>query len=329
MTDDPPFAARLNSFRAGAAALPPGRNRMTTVDLLRRAATVRGLNAADLNYPDHVEPDGPNVVRDVMAELGITLNGLAMRYYSDPGFRRGAFANPDPAVRQAAIDLTLRGIDATREMGASLLTIWPGEDGHEYPFQMEYRRAWDDLVEALDAVCRHDPEVSIAIEYKPDEPRARALLPDMATTLLAIREVSAPNLGATLDFAHSLYAGETPARAAWLASRHARLLGVHLNDGYGRRDDGLTTGSVHPALTVELLVELRRQGYRGAIYFDTFPDAADLDPVAECTANIEAFRRLDAAAVRLSGDAALADAIASGDAVASQRILNAALFGSP
>jgi hypothetical protein len=41
-----------------------------------------------------------------------------------------------------------------------------------------------------------------------------------------------------------------------LAARHSRILGVHLNDGYGKRDDGLMAGSVHPVQTVELFVEL-------------------------------------------------------------------------
>ena len=54
-----------------------------------------------------------------------------------------------------------------------------------------------------------------------------------------------PNLGVTLDFAHVLYADEQPAFAAALIARHSRLLGVHLNDGYGKRDDGLMVGAVH------------------------------------------------------------------------------------
>ena len=71
-------------------------------------------------------------------------------------------------------------------------------------------------------------------------------MPDVATTLLAIREIDRPNLGVTLDFAHVLYADEMPAYAAALVARHSRLLGVHLNDGYGKRDDGLMVASVHP-----------------------------------------------------------------------------------
>lgn len=61
-----------------------------------------------------------------------------------------------------------------------------------------------------------------------------------------------------------------PAFAAALIARHSRILGVHLNDGYGKWDNGLMVGAVHPIQTIELLVELERSGYNGAIYFDTF-----------------------------------------------------------
>jgi xylose isomerase len=321
------FAARLNAFRIGAEERWPGKNRITTLDLIERAAEADGLNAADLNYPDHFEGLEPDDIAAALDDNGVVLNGLAMRYYTDPGFKLGAFTHPDRQVRQAAIDITRRGIDTAARMGTRLMTLWMGQDGFDYSFQADYGQMWDHTIEALHAVTAHDPGVDIAIEYKPNEPRSFSLMPDVATTLLAVKEVGASNLGVTLDFAHVLYADEMPAHSAALVRRHSRLLGVHLNDGYAKRDDGLMVGSVHPVQTVELLVELRRAGYDGAIYFDTFPDHSGLDPVEECRTNIAAMDRLLAVADRLVGDKELEAAIARQDAPVSQRIVQAALFG--
>jgi xylose isomerase len=152
-------------------------------------------------------------------------------------------------------------------------------------------------------------------------------LPDCATTLLAIKEAGSPNLGVTLDFAHALYAGEQPAAAAALVARHSRVLGLHLNDGYGKRDDGLMVAAVHPQQTLELLIQIRRDGYDGAVYFDTFPDLTGLDPVHECTVNIATVRRLLAIADRLESGNSLGDAIARQDAVTAQSLVQAALLG--
>ena len=316
----PRYAARLNAFKG---AQPPG-----IAGMIAAAGRVGGLDAADLNYPDHFAQHEPAALSALLGDAGMALNGLAMRYYTDPGFAIGAFTNPDPRVRRAAIDLTRRGIDALRAMGGRLMTLWMGQDGFDYSFQADYARLWDDSIAALAEVADHDPGVDIALEYKPNEPRAFALMPDVATTLLAVKEAGRENVGVTLDFAHVLYADEMPAHAATLVARHARLLGVHLNDGYGKRDDGLMVGTVHAVQTVELFVALRRIGYDGVFYFDTFPDHSGLDPVEEARTNIRLTERLRTVADGLADDPALAAAIARQDAALSQRIVAAALYGA-
>ncbi len=315
----PRYAARLNAFKS------KGR---TVADMIAGAGQVGGLDAADLNYPDHFSGNSAAELTTLLGQNGLRLNGLAMRYYTDPGFRIGAFTNPDPTVRQAAIDLTKRGLDALADMGGQTMTLWMGQDGVDYPFQGNYGRMWDATIDAIQQVAGHNPALDIAIEYKPNEPRCYALMPDAATTLLAVREAGNANLGVTLDFAHVLYADEMPAHAAHLIARHSRLLGVHLNDGYGKRDDGLIAGSIHPVQTVELFVELSRIGYDGVIYFDTFPDMGGLDPVAESRANIALVERLRTIAHGLTDDPALAAAIARQDAAASTRIVASALYGA-
>jgi xylose isomerase len=196
----------------------------------------------------------------------------------------------------------------------------------DYAFQGNYARMWEDSLECLAQVCDHNPALDVSLEYKPNEPRAFSLMPDIATNLLAIKELGRANTGITLDFCHVLFAGEIPAQSAQLAGRYSRILGVHLNDGYGKRDDGLMVGSVHPMQTLELFVELDRQGYDGVIYFDTFPDHSGLNPVAEAAANVMMTDRLRATAKRLSSDASLGRATAMQDAAAAMQAVAAQLY---
>ena len=317
----PRYAARLNAFKIGLPGKP------TAADMIARAGQVAGIDAADLNYPDHFDAHSPAQMSEVLSGAGLALNGLAMRYYTDPGFRLGAFTHPEARVRRAAIDITRRGLDALAEMGGQIMTLWLGQDGVDYSFQGDYAAMWDATVAALAEVADHNPALDIAVEYKPNEPRAFALLPDLGMNLLALAEVNRPNTGITLDFAHVLYAGEIPAQVASLVARKSRLLGVHLNDGYGKRDDGLMVGSVHPVQTVELFLELDRTGYDGVIFFDTFPDHGGLDPVAEAAANVHMADRLRTVAARLANSPDLTLAIARQDATASLRIVADALYG--
>ena len=323
------YATRLNSFRVNEAQYWQGKiGKITTLDVLDRATKVKNLTAVDLNFPDHLEGLEETDIAAKLRYNGIALNGFAMRYYGNADYKLGAFTNPDANIRRAAIDLTKRGLDSLARMGGNLMTLWMGQDGFDYSFQADYATLWQHTIDAIREVADHNPKIDISIEYKPNEPRSFSLMPDVATTLLAIREIDRKNLGVTWDFAHVLYADEMPAFAAMLIHRHSRLLGVHLNDGYAKRDDGLMVGSVHPLQTIELLYVLDRIGYDGAIYFDTFPDITGLDPIAECTTNIntvDAFKRI---AHKLKNNEFLAAAILKQDAVASQAIVQAALYGT-
>ena len=322
------FATRLNSFASKPDIFWKKQAPSLTVDkLIERAGTVAGLTDLDLNFPDHAGDNLKNTV-NLIKDNGMGINGFAMRYYTNPAFKMGAFTNPDKKVREEALNLTKRGIDAARESNSNLMTIWLGQDGYDYGFQVDYKKIWQDEIDGIREVALHDTDCQISIEYKPNEPRAYALLANLPLTLLAIKEINLPNLGVTLDFAHILYADEQPAFAAAMASRNSKILGLHLNDGYSKRDDGLMVGSVHQLATIELLYQVYKDGYDGTIYFDTFPDASGLDPVKECEANINTVKKMLKVVKKLSGDNNLSLAIQNQDAVTSNQIFNKALYNS-
>jgi xylose isomerase len=327
MTTRYPYAARLNSFATRRELFWPGRTApLTALDLIDRAATATGLTAVDVNFPQQTEGIDPAVLRTRIADAGLHLNGFAMRYNDIPIFKAGAFTHADAAVRQAAIDLTRRGIDATQAAGGTMLTIWPGQDGFDHPFQVDHARMFDHEVEGFRAVAEYAGDFPVSIEYKPNDPRSVMILPNVSATLLAIAETGRANLGVTLDFGHVLEADTSPAMAAALVGRRSRLLGLHINDAYGRRDDGLMVGSVNTVRTLELLRQLRLQSFAGTIYFDTFPDTAQLDPVAETEANVETIELLWDALDRID-EPALAVALERHDAIAAHRLVQRAILG--
>ena len=122
-------------------------------------------------------------------------------------------------------------------------------------------------------MAAHDDGVVISIEPKPADPRRYSLVRTVSDALLLARDADLPNIGVTLDFCHALMAGESPAMAAALALREERLIGVHLNDGYGALDDGLMVGSVHPVQSLELLWVLERAGWNRHDLLRHFPGA--------------------------------------------------------
>ena len=315
------FATRLNSFKSNWK----NDHKPSINDLIKRASSVNGLTHVDLNFPDHANPNIKEIV-NFTNDCGLKINGLAMRYYTNPSFKLGAFTNPDRKVRQEAIDLTKQAIDYLSHANSNLLTIWLGQDGFDYGFQVDYKKMWDDEISAIKEIAEHNKDCFISIEYKPNEPRAYSLLSNLGTTLLAVKEINLNNIGVTIDFAHILYSNEQPALVAALIDKHSKILGLHLNDGYGKRDDGLMVGSVHQLATIELLYHISKSNYNGPIYFDTFPDTTNMDPVKECELNIETVKKQFKVVEKLLLNNELTTAIENQDSITSHKIFNSILY---
>lgn len=291
----PLASSRLNSMSARPDLWPLGTD---TIGLIQRAGRVRGLDLVDINYPQHTQGVPLTDVKATLAASGLRVGAINLRYEGE--FLAGAFTHPDAAIRRKAIDMTRQAGEYALEVGTRQLIVWPGQDGYDYPFQVDYQRVWNHTIEGFQQVCDALPELSIAIEYKPIEPRRFYVLGDMGATLLAISDIGRPNVGVALDFAHSLLAGENPAQAAQMAISRGKLFDIHLNDAFGRADDGLIVGSVHPVQTLELIYTLQQYHYGGHIYFDTFPVRED--PVAEAEKNIARLKHFWEMAAALDRD---------------------------
>ena len=281
------IASRLNAFRAAGVGV---------AEAVRRMAAVPGVSALELNYPQHLADFRDGELAALLTETGLPLTALNLRF-EGPRFRDGAFTAPNAATRAEAIDIVCDAVDLAAMHGASHVVLWMADDGWDYPFQVDYPSLWEREVEGFRTVAARNPYIRVSVEYKPFEPRRVSLIRSMGDALLAARDIALPNFGVTLDVCHAYMAGEHPPAAAATALREGKLFGVHLNDGYGRADDGLMFGSVHQRDALELLWVLRHGGYAGTLYFDTFPVRED--PSAELAANIATLERLLAAVDRI------------------------------
>ena len=126
-------------------------------------------------------------------------------------------------------------MDVCREMGSDHVILWPAHDGYEYPFQLDYRSAWQHLVECYSEVADHAQDLTVSIEFKPAEPRARTLLNTPAACWPLIAEIGRDNLAVTLDFAHMLMAHENPAQSIAVCLAQGKLEGLAAQRRLGRR----------------------------------------------------------------------------------------------
>lgn len=302
------FAARVNAFTNQGEDVPAA---------LRHIAAIDGIDYVDLNYPEHYKDLKPAGMKALLDELGLKLNGNATRHRSS--FAAGEFSNPDESRRRDAVDLSKRAIDAAVECGSDIVTVWLGFDGYDFSFQKDYARDLDRIVAAFRELADYRPQVRISIEYKPYEERVHSMINSFGQTLDVLSRIDRPNLGATLDFAHMLMAGDQPGFAASLLLEQGKLFGIHLNDGNNAHDDGLMVASIHPFETMELLYFLLRYQWDGVIYFDTFPVREKArDEVATNLATVNLFIKK----IQSAGIDRITEVIRSQNGIASQQLRN-------
>ena len=326
MTPEPRYGAGLWHFAqyvdryATDGYGPP----VTTLEAIDLAGQVGDLAVVDINYPFNPPTLAPGEVAAALKRNNLGAIGITPEIYTRE-FCRGAFTNPDAAVRARTFDLVSDAVGMARELGCDYVKLWPGQDGHDYPFQVDHGQIWSYAVGGLRSLAQAHPETKFAIEYKPREPRVSMFFSSAAKTLLAIQDMGVSNVGILLDFGHSLYGGESPAEAARLIHSRGLLYGIDVNDNFRGWDDDLVVGSVHLTETLEFFYTLRECGWDGVWQLDQFPFRED--SVEAAREGISTMRSIHRALDLLDADA-LREAQRRQDALAANKIVRRALLGS-
>ena len=296
---------------------------LSTLEQIKLAGQVEDLAFVDVPYPF---TPGVTVadVKAALEEAGLQAIGITPEIYLRK-FSRGAFTHPDAAVRAEAIALMNEATDVVRELGASYVKIWPGQDGWDYPFQVDHKNLWKLAVDGMRELAAANPDVKFAIEYKPREPRVKMTWDSAARTLLGIEEIGLDNVGILLDFGHALFAGESPAGSAQLILDRGKLFGMDVNDNLRGWDDDLVVGTVHMTEIFEFFYVLKINGWDGVWQLDQFPFREDSVEAAMLSIRFlkHIYRALDKLDI-----VALQEAQAAQNPLKAQKIIQNALLTS-
>ena len=296
----------------------------SVIDAINLAGQVRDLSVVDINYPYFGGAFSNADIKAALDKNKLGVIGITPEIYTRE-FSKGAFTNPDPGVRRRAHDLINEAADVVRYFKADYVKLWPGQDGWDYPFQVDHSVQWKNSLDGVGQLASENPDLKFVIEYKPREPRVRMSFGSVARTLLGIEKIGLPNIGILLDFGHALFGGESPADSAQLAIDYGRLFGMDVNDNYRAWDDDLVAGSLHPLELFEFFHVLHKNNWDGVWQLDQFPFRDD--SVATANLAIDFLKGVQRGLDVLDVEA-LAKAQADNDAIAALRIAQKALFSS-
>lgn len=296
---------------------------LSTLDQIKLAGSVEDLSYVDVPYP-FTEGVTVEQVKQALSDAGLKAIGVTPEIYLRK-FSRGAFTNPDAAIRQQAFELMHEAAKVVRELGANYVKVWPGQDGWDYPFQVDHKNLWKMAVDGMRELASANPDVKFAIEYKPREPRVKMTWDSAARTLLGIDDIGLDNVGVLLDFGHALFAGESPADSAQLIIDRGRLFGMDVNDNLRGWDDDLVVGTVHMTEIFEFFYVLKINNWDGVWQLDQFPFREDHVEAANLSIRFlkHIYRALDKLDI-----AALQDAQREQNPLKAQKIIQNALLSS-
>lgn len=235
------------------------------------AASVEGVAGLEMHYPTEITDENYKDMKKLADDLGMEIVQFCPHLWVDPKWKFGQFTNQDPKLRREAIDLAKRTTDIAQHMEAHVMVYWPAQDGYDYPFQMDHRKALDWLVEGLTEWVDYNPDQKIVVEYKAFEPRTHILLPTIGHCMTIVNEINRPNFGVNIDMGHALMMKENLAESIGLCCRYGKLFHTHWNDNWKMFDDDVIVGTVNLWETLEALFWLDEWGYDGWFGLDLFP----------------------------------------------------------
>lgn len=257
---------------------------------LEIAAKLRayGLTGLEAHYPNEINEKNLELWKSFIKTTGIKMVTIVPLLFRAKIFEFGSLSNPIEKYRKKAIEITIRTLEINKELDTDFAVVWPGIDGYENPFGIDFFQQWDrfsqGLAEAMDTV----PGVRIAFEPKPYEPRGRILFGTTAEGLLLSHKVESllqhkENRGLLQqghklcclnpEVGHALMAYEDLAYSYSLPLSEARLAHLHLNSQPpGNFDQDLNTGVIAPEQLEALLYVLKMHSYRGWLGIDINPE---------------------------------------------------------
>ena len=245
-------------------------------EMIKQAAAISGLSGVELVGSWDITRENCDEMGDMLARSGLQCAAIIPDHFSQKRWGKGAFTSKDPGIRAQALDETLAAAEMARKLGCSLINLWPGQDGYDYPLQADYQKERRWIIEAVSKAAQAYPDIKFSLEYKVREPRTHSFMAGAADTLLVAKETGMANVGVTIDTGHALAGYENMAESAVILSDFGKkLFHMHFNDNYRSWDDDMIVGSVHCVEFLELLFWLNELQYDGWYSMDQYPYRED------------------------------------------------------
>jgi len=241
------------------------------IELISKIEDIKGV---DLYGDWDVNPDNVDDVKKILTDYGLKTFIVTANVASLQEFGRGSVTSPVKEHRELAWQKIVEAIDIAQVLNCPMVDLWLGQDGYDYPFQIDYIWGWERIIDSVNKAADYaaGKNIKIALEYKPREPRTHLFTASATSMLMVANKVNKDNVGVLIDTGHAYMAGENIAESVAVCTfSDNKLFYVHINDNYKVWDDDMMAGSIHPFELIEFMYWLERVNYNGPLVLDMFP----------------------------------------------------------
>jgi xylose isomerase len=204
-------------------------------------ARIKGIEFHEALFIDKGYKKDPSIierVKEALTKYQVTPANMNTNLFSDPKWKLGGITNANKNIREDALNVALQGVEIAKEVGCSSAALWPGSDGWDYNFEVNYGKLLDRFIEGCVAINRKAKELGLGfgVEAKLHEPREGNMV--IATTHKAAlvakavnEECGGTNMGVAIDYGHEqMYANEPADNLYALKRFGVPIVNFHVNN---------------------------------------------------------------------------------------------------
>ncbi len=311
----------------------------TIFDQIRRVAEagIEGIEFHDTVFLDEQGAKDARRMSEVSEALrrhGLVPTNMNFMTWGHPKYKFGAVTHPDEGVRKMAREQIHLGIDIAREMGCSSAGLWPGSDGWDYHFEVDYAQRLRWFIDACTEFAEHAHRVGLKFgtEPKVKEPREMNMITNTVAKAACVcmevnRNLGGPRMGVAIDYGHEQMYGNTPAESLYfLQTVGVPIANFHLNASkYNSNDEDRIAGTDDMWRMVEFCYAAIDTGYDGWFGEDQFTYRTE--QVASMALSRELFANSMKKALRIyARKGELSRAQATGDAMNTLHLVKKILY---
>ena len=241
---------RFKVFKAPGAA-------RTVFEKIDDAAYIHKLSGIAPSIALHIpwdKTDDWKGLKQYANEKRIEIGAINPNVFQEDCYKLGSLCNPDPEIRQEAIDHIIECCEIMRQTGSNILSVWLA-DGTNYAGQDNIANRKQYLIDGLREIYKHLPKNSrMLIEYKFFEPAFyHTDIADWGTAFSLCLKLG-PQAEVLVDTGHHAMGTNIAYVVAQLLDE-GKLGGFHFN-ARQYADDDLIVGSTNPWELFVIFTEL-------------------------------------------------------------------------